>query len=69
MKEDRIGMAYSRQKELNQTEDVAEGYFNRSFSDRLSASLDLQWLIEGTYSTGKQNKNLIIPGVRVTIYF
>ncbi len=66
---DRIGIAFSQQKEIDRLEKIAEGYYNRFFTDRLSASLDLQWLIEGTTKKGKENKEILVPGVRVTIYF
>ncbi|WP_168063543.1 carbohydrate porin [Candidatus Manganitrophus noduliformans] len=67
---DQVGVAFSREVEADQSENIAEGYYHHILTDRLWVSLDLQWLISGTNGmTGDENENIFIPGVRTTVNF
>lgn len=67
---DRIGLAFSRQVDIQRSESIGEGYYHHFLTDRLTVALDLQWLFTGTNSvTGQKNRNVVIPGIRTTISF
>ena len=67
---DRTGLAFSRQVDTQRSESIGEGYYHHFLTDRLTVSLDLQWLFTGTNSvTNQKNRNVVIPGIRTTVSF
>lgn len=67
---DRIGIAFSRQVEPDGSESVGEAYYSLFLTDRLAVSADVQWLFSGQNGvTGERNRNVLVPGARVTVSF
>ncbi len=67
---DRIGLAFSWQVEPGGPESIGEGYYSFFLTERLAVSPDLQWIFSGPNTvTGQRNRNVIIPGLRVTVNF
>ncbi len=67
---DRVGLAFSRQVEPGGRENVGEGYYFFFLTERLAVSPDLQWIFSGPNTvTGQRNRNVLIPGLRVTVNF
>jgi hypothetical protein len=67
---DRAGRGYSFQRDVPGDEQVMEAYYNMFFTDHLSVSGNVEWVIHGpNLVTGGVNNNVVIPGVRVVVVF
>ena len=63
-------MGYSFQREAPGDEHLAEAYYNLFFTDHLSVSGNVEWLVSGPNQvTGKRNHDVVIPGVRTVVGF
>jgi len=67
---DRLGVGYSFHREALGDEHLAEAYYNLFLTDRLSVIGNVEWLVSGPNQvTGKQNHDVVIPGVRTVVGF
>jgi len=67
---DRVGVGYNFMRDVPGDEQVMEAYYNMFFTDHLSVSGNVQWLIHGPNQvTGGVNNNVVIPGIRVVVVF
>jgi hypothetical protein len=67
---DRVGVGYNFMRDVPGDEQVMEAYYNMFFTDHLSVSGNVEWVIHGpNLVTGGVNNNVVIPGVRVVVVF
>lgn len=67
---DRLGAAFSVQRETAGREDVFETYYRASVTETLSLIASVQWLLSGPNQvTGATNRNVVIPGLRALFLF
>ena len=67
---DRVGVGYNFMRDVPGDEQVMEAYYNMFFTDHLSVSGNVEWVIHGpNLVTGGVNNNVVIPGIRVVVVF